>query len=414
VRAVVGLDGATPETDVAALVDSVKSAPERRDELVALLPEKHPLYAGRGANTAMRLRGYILAAFESAGLPEAALAYVLDELQNGRDAYVTAAAASALRGLTRPATSAATVVACLERAIDNIRYLDDAVSFATYRPSWPLKERTSALEEIFRSFTWLGPAAQPALSRLEALQAEGNVSPGARAALAEAIEAIRGATLDRCCDGLDDCRCGQSAECCEETFLEEIRLAGPAPTIMVRQAQPPTAIELEDQAGRHLTYADFFSRSPAIVVFFYTRCDNPNKCSLSIAKLARLQAAIAARGLGGQLKTAAITYDPGFDIPQRLKAYGEIRAFNFDDDNRFFRTNSEFDILRAYFDLGVNYGDVLVNRHRIELFVVDSRGKLVDSFTRLQWEPDEVLARAASLLEAGPSPLDKTSPSPRG
>ena len=39
-----------------------------------------------------------------------------------------------------------------------------------------------------------------------------------------------------------------------------------------------------------MTFKDFFHGQPSIVVFFYTRCDNPMKCSLTVAKLARVQA----------------------------------------------------------------------------------------------------------------------------
>jgi protein SCO1/2 len=62
------------------------------------------------------------------------------------------------------------------------------------------------------------------------------------------------------------------------------------------------------------------------VVFFYTRCDNPNKCSLTVTKLARLQKSIVEEQLEGLLRTAAITYDPAYDLPPRLKAYGDNRG----------------------------------------------------------------------------------------
>ena len=76
---------------------------------------------------------------------------------------------------------------------------------------------------------------------------------------------------------------------------------------------PPHTVELEDQDGRRLTFGECFVGAPTVAVFFYTRCTNPNKCSLTIAKLAQLQAAIQTASLAGQIKTAAISYDPAFD-----------------------------------------------------------------------------------------------------
>ena len=55
---------------------------------------------------------------------------------------------------------------------------------------------------------------------------------------------------------------------------------------------PPHTVEPEDQDGRRLTFGECFVGAPTVAVFFYTRCTNPNKCSLTIAKLAQLQAAI--------------------------------------------------------------------------------------------------------------------------
>ena len=46
--------------------------------------------------------------------------------------------------------------------------------------------------------------------------------------------------------------------------------------------------------ARHLTR--HLPGHPTIVVFFYTRCDNPLKCTLTITKLGQMQRALEARG----------------------------------------------------------------------------------------------------------------------
>ena len=63
------LDHETSEQEFAELVD--RAGREMNGQLLAeLLPERIPVYRGRSANTVNRMRGYLLAAFESAGLPE--------------------------------------------------------------------------------------------------------------------------------------------------------------------------------------------------------------------------------------------------------------------------------------------------------------------------------------------------------
>src|SRR5262245_45026367 len=93
----------TPETSEEALDGFVDKTSDGL-ELTALLAETLHLYEGRGTNQVIRMRGYILAAFERAGLPEAALPYVLEELESGHSAYLIAAAAKAVRGLTVPSS----------------------------------------------------------------------------------------------------------------------------------------------------------------------------------------------------------------------------------------------------------------------------------------------------------------------
>ena len=80
-----------------------------------------------------------------------------------------------------------------------------------------------------------------------------------------------------------------------------------------------------------------------------------------------------------------------------MRAYGQNRGVVFGDSDRFLRTKTGFDVLREYFELGVNFGPALVNRHRIELFVLDRDGRIAVAFTRLQWDVEDVLRHACAL-----------------
>lgn len=389
------LDKDTSEDRIAELVDTIKQSPYQRDTLVELLPEQLPLYVGRSTNETIRIRGYILAAFEQVGLPEAAIPYVLEELETGRDSYLVAAAAKAMRGLANPSSE---FIPFLFKAIENIKYMDDALTFEQYKPHWPIADYTTALNEIFKSFEWLGSQAQSALSDLEVLyHSQDDFSPRTRKTIKIAIDAIQnGNKASHACCGGNTNISNSIVTYPQEHILKPGFVAG---------------IEFEDQAHNRLKYGEFFSRIPSIVVFFYTRCNNPNKCSLTITKLGKLQHAIGEQGLEGQLKTAAITYDPEYDLPARLKAYGENRGVVFSDNHRFLRTPYGLKELQGFFDLGVNYGGSTVNRHRIELFIVDEQGRIAGTFARLQWDIGEVLDQAKVVLEAGaiaaPGPIEE-------
>jgi cytochrome oxidase Cu insertion factor (SCO1/SenC/PrrC family) len=374
----------TPEDHVAAFADSVRQAPERRHQLVALLPERLPLYEGRSANETARMRGYILASFEQVGLPDEAWLFVCEELESGREAYLVAAAARAVRGLTKPSDD---IAPFLLKAIDNIKFHDDAVTFDQYRPRWPRATFTTAVSEAFRTLAWLGAHARPVLPELEAMLASARspFSTAARAELENAIEAIRSQPAPRA----GGCCCTPSSVPVSVNAANPVWPSGVMPNV-----------ELEDQDGTRLRYDDLFGGKPSIAVFFYTRCPNPNKCSLTITKLAHLQKAIVAEGVSGQLRTVAVTYDPDFDVPARLRAYGSDRGVTFDDDHRIVRTLKGFAELRERFQLGVNFTGSTVNRHRLELFILDSDADIAVTFARLQWDVAEVLAQARRLITA--------------
>ncbi|MBA3779853.1 MAG: SCO family protein [Chloroflexi bacterium] len=372
------------EEDVATRVEAADASPDQVSMLVELMRERHPVYRGRSTNATIRMRGYAMAAFERVGLPEPALLYALEELESGREPYLVAAAAKALRGLIRRERR---LVPFLLRAIDNVRYHDDMVTFERYLPTWPAESPTTALAEVFRTLGWLGPNAALALPRLTDFKAI-QLPPVTRAALTRAISEIQ-------TDGVPE-----ESSCCRRADPRPFGILGRSEPVAASGA-PPMSARFEDQDGLRLTYRDFFSGRPSVVVFFYTRCTNPNKCSLTITKLAELQKQTAQLGLSESVRTAAITYDPDFDLPPRLRAYGDNRGVVFADDHRLLRATRGFDAIATYFELGVNYGPAAVNQHRIEAFVLDDNGRITTSFTRLQWDVRQILDEAIAAPADG-------------
>ena len=371
----------TPESQVADWVDHLKQSPGGGHSLAKLLPERHPLYENRSTNEIIRIRGYVMAAFEETGLVDEAVPYILEELQNGRNAYLVAGAAKALRGVAEPTSQ---TLPFLLAAVANIKYMDDAVTFEKYRPQWPIESPTTALQELFKTVGSMGGAAHGALNDLEVMsQDSAGFSEATRKNISMAVTTIRGSKNvgpATCCGS------AERASLPQKTFAEH------------EGGRVPLDVTFEDQDGRLLTYEDWFCQTASIVAFFYSRCDNPNKCSLTVTKLAKLQQALRAEGLSEQIRTAAITYDPAYDLPPRLRAYGENRGVTFDGNNRFLRTKGRFEEVQDYFKLGVNFNYSIVNWHRIELFVLNGRGEVTSAFSRLQWDIGDVIRNAVALI----------------
>lgn len=367
---ILDFDASTPEEAIAAMVDRADQLKIQSDALGSLLFESHPLYLGRGSNEVIRIQGYILASLEKHGLHLKTLPIALEALESSMSAYLVAAAAKAIRGLRRKSPQ---LVPYLLAGIDNIYYRDDTVTFNHYAPKWPLEHPTTALREIMLTIQWLGNNARKAIPRLEFLSVNSEINKDNRQLILETIEQIQ---KDK----------SQLESCCDLLLETPIKVARSSHRKM-------KTLQIQDQEGNLLKFGEFFRDKPTVLVFFYTRCENHNKCSLTINKLGKLQKLLDCSGLKERVKTAAMSYDPVFDTPERLKLYALKRHVHFDDTNRIFRMveKNSMPMMLQYFNSAVNYVGNLINKHQIELYVLDEFGKPIKSLVRLQWEPEDII-----------------------
>jgi cytochrome oxidase Cu insertion factor (SCO1/SenC/PrrC family) len=341
----------------------------RPSELVALLSEGAPIYAGLRADEVDELRALILETFDKRELPGEMLPFVLEELQTGGNPLTVAAAARALRNAPRVPHEAAPL---LVRAIDRFADADDVVE-----PRHSDRKPTTLLSELLRTLTWLGTSAGAGAGSALQSVADRHIdsfSDTVRADMLRALNALPSKRLDQGC-------------CCHP----EPAAVGSSP-LAAASISPPHDAMFEDQDRAHTTFGAFFRGRPSVVTFFYTRCMIPEKCSLTVSKLARLQQAIADQGLRGCFNIAAITYDPDFDLAPRLRSFGVDRGMAFDARNRLLRTPNGLGPIQRYFELQVGFGAVTVNRHRLELFVLDDQAEIRASFTRMQWDEQKIFS----------------------
>jgi protein SCO1/2 len=369
-------DAVVTEPDLEALVEAVRADPGRRDELVPLLREDAALHRGRSTATTARLRGWVLAAFADVGLPAGAIPFVIEELTTGREPHLVAAAARATLGATDPDRA---LVRGLVEALDRIRDRDDAVTFEALAPSWPTTTPTTATTELLDALRALGPVAVVALPELRALarDAQRRNAPVGRA-LAGLIRELESRPLppSHCCEP------GRFAERVDDAVAAEP--AGGAVDL---------DLQLQDQDGRRLTVGELLREPVTVVTFFYTRCPNPERCSATITNLARVQS-LAGPAVG----IAAVTYDPGYDTPARLRTYGAARGIRFGRTARLLRCPRDHDALARSFGLRVGYNGSVVNRHAIELHLVAADGRILQTWARVRWDPADVALAARRQL----------------
>ena len=382
---VASFDESSRGEDVAAFVDRIKRAPEGgAEDLYRLLSERHQVYRNKSTNETIRIRAYVMAGFEMTGLPRKAIPYVLESLESSFHPFMVAAAAKALRGLINPHPQ---VAAYLIKAIYNISQADKPVSFESYHHEWPLKDYTTGLDEICETLTVFGAHARMAVPELKNL-------------VIGFSESLSGEVVSKLKDTINVIESHKKhfpSDCCGPILNFEKLCERPEDE---QWAKVEGDLIIEDQDGERLQWKDFFMSQPTVVVFFYTRCNNPRKCTQTIFNLRTIQKELVNAGLSGSVNLAALTYDPAYDTPGALKAYGDARGFEFNNNARMFRVPYDFTQLVKTFELGVNFTDSQVSTHRVELYVLDKNGSIVLSFLRLQSEPRDVVLALKSLLNS--------------
>ena len=363
------------EADLIRVVEHGRGDSAYTETFLALLDERHPVYHGVSTPVVNRMRAALLLALGHRALPTRALPFVMEELESAHDAWLTAVAAHVLRKYPEPSPSFAPP---LLSAVLYIRHRDLVVRLASYAGYGSGGDTTTAMAEVMQTIAWLGRSGTACLSRLEDLLAE-NPGPATSAMVAAAIKAIRE----------DDHP--PAAECCG---------CGEAPRPAARVASEDISdLRLQDHSGTELSFADIFHGRPSIVAFFYTRCDNPAKCPLTMYKFGCVQRLLEESGLGDSIGTAAITYDPAYDRPERLLQFAQSWGAKPSPRHRVLRTVGDFSALGDYFELGVNFGaSGIVNRHQLEAFVLNRNGHIAHVVRRRRWDEAELVRLAARLV----------------
>jgi protein SCO1/2 len=368
------------ESDLVRIVETGRGDSAFTETFLELLDERHDVYRGIGTPAVTRMRGALLLALGHRALPVRALPFVLEELESAHDASLTAIAAHVLRKYPEPSAS---FVEPLLSAVLYIQHHDDIVRLANFGAHTRDGETTTAMGEVMQTIGWLGRAGTACVSRLEDLLAQ-NPGPATSAMVGKTLEALRAdtgaaVTSHSCC-------CGDKA-------------AAPAPFAPARDI---SNLRFQDHDGTELTFADAFHGRPSIVVFFYTRCDNPTKCPLTMYRFGSLQRMLQQSGFGESIGLAAITYDPEYDRPERLRQYAESWGAAPSAHHRILRTVGDFKSLSDYFSLGVNFSaSGIVNRHQLEAFVLDTKGHIAHVVSRRRWDEATLMRLAATLCASG-------------
>jgi protein SCO1/2 len=170
----------------------------------------------------------------------------------------------------------------------------------------------------------------------------------------------------------------------DETHIDRVELLSAAPadigllntpavSTLVKVGEPMPDFTLTNQDGDPVSLASLRGRVVA-VTFIYTRCPLPDYCPRMITNLQAVERRFPEH-VDKDLALVAITFDPQFDTPQRLKDYAEF--FKSDKPGWQFLTGPLEEIARVTQMFGVEYWpeEGLIT-HTLQTAVIDREGKL--------------------------------------
>lgn len=165
----------------------------------------------------------------------------------------------------------------------------------------------------------------------------------------------------------------------------------PPPIVVVDELEPGAPLPdctLTNQSGRALRLGDFKGRALAIT-FIFTRCPFPVYCPRMGQNFAAAQRELAA-GSATNWHLLSISFDPEFDTPARLAAYG--KSYQQDPARWTFATGPTEDIRRLGGAFGLAFWKSANGfDHNVRTVVVDRAGRVQKIFRDNQWQPAELV-----------------------
>jgi protein SCO1/2 len=169
-------------------------------------------------------------------------------------------------------------------------------------------------------------------------------------------------------------------------------------TQIVRGRNPLLDYKFTNELGQAVSLSDFRGQALAIT-FFYTRCPLPDYCPrLSKNFQEASQKLQSMPGVPTNWHFLSFSFDPEFDTPAMLKAYGE--SYQYDPNHWSFMTGPPDKIAELARQSGVKYesDDGLIN-HNFRTLIVDASGHLQMVFPTSGDLSDEIVAEIVKAAD---------------
>jgi protein SCO1/2 len=161
--------------------------------------------------------------------------------------------------------------------------------------------------------------------------------------------------------------------------------------------QDGKAVRLHDYRGKAL-----------LLTFIYTRCPDPNQCTLMSSNFALIDQELQKQpDLSQKTHLLSISFDPDYDTPQVLRSYGASHTGRYSDEKfqhwEFATGNkdqvkgiAQFFGMRYFHDTTSGQENVV---HSLRTAVIGPDGKVFKAYRGNEWKPEEVVKDLSAAVE---------------
>jgi protein SCO1/2 len=156
---------------------------------------------------------------------------------------------------------------------------------------------------------------------------------------------------------------------------------------------------LTNQDGKVIRMHDYKGKA-LLLTFIYTRCPDPNQCTLMSSNFANIDQELQKLPeLYQKTHLLSISFDPEYDTPKVLRSYGAAYTGKYSDENFAhweFASGSADEVkgiaqffgLRYFLDSSSGKEQVV---HSLRTAVIAPDGKIVKVYRGNEWKPEEIL-----------------------
>jgi protein SCO1 len=194
----------------------------------------------------------------------------------------------------------------------------------------------------------------------------------------------------------------------EDVVIMQMGPAGAAPgseggTIEAEEGAEVPNYGLINQDGKLIKIHDYRGKA-LLLTFIYTRCPDPNYCTLMSSRFAQVNQELQKTGDSyKQTHLLSISIDPVYDTPSVLRSYGAAYTGQYSDekfDHWEFASGSVDQVkgIAQYFGLRYYAGEDKIV-HGLRTAVIRPDGKIQKVYDGNEWQPEEAVSELSKALQ---------------